>query len=83
MAVTPSKILSSVAVEVIVVPLMDNASVSNDPSISPFPEISNVAASSSPEAVILVAPLKAPPASVAVPSVTAVSYTHLTLPTKA
>ena len=42
--VTPSKMLSSVAVEVIVVPLIDNASVSNDPSISPFPEISNVAA---------------------------------------
>jgi len=59
-AVIPSTKFNSVAVEVTVVPFIDKASVSNVPSISASPEISNVAASNSPERVILVAPVIAP-----------------------
>ena len=43
-----------------VVPFIVIASASNVPSISASPEISNVAASSSPDKVILVAPVIAP-----------------------
>ena len=48
LAVPPSIKLISAAVDVTVVPFIDNASVSNVPSMSAFPLISNVAASNSP-----------------------------------
>ena len=56
-AVTPSKMLSSAAVDVTVVPFIDKASVSNVPSISAFPDISRVAASNSPVIVIFLPPV--------------------------
>jgi len=57
LAVTPSKMLSSAAVDVTVVPFIDKASVSSVPSMSAFPEISRVAASNSPEIVMFLPPL--------------------------
>ena len=51
-AVTPSKIFNSAAVEVTAVPSIDNASVSNVPSISTLPLTSSEPASNSPVNVI-------------------------------
>ena len=58
--VTPSSMFNSAAVDVIVVPFIDKASVSRVPSISASPDMSKVAASNSPDKVILVAPVIAP-----------------------
>ena len=55
--VTPSRIFNSAAVEFTVVPFIDNASVSNVPSISALLDISNVAATSSPVIVKFLTPV--------------------------
>ena len=57
LAVTPSSILSSAAVDVTVVPFIDKASVSSVPSTSTSPEMSRVAASSSPVMVMFLKPV--------------------------
>ena len=50
--VTPSNMFSSAAVEVTAVPFIDNASVSNVPSMSASPDTSKEPASSSPVRVM-------------------------------
>ena len=56
-AVRPSRMLSSAAVDVTAVPFIDNASVSKVPSTSTSPDISNVAASNSPVIVKFLIPV--------------------------
>ena len=51
LAVTPSNIFNSAAVELTVVPFIDSASVSSVPSTSTSPDISKLEASISPEAL--------------------------------
>ena len=55
--VTPSRMFNSAAVRVTAVLLIDKASVSNVPSISTLPDMSNEPASNSPERVKFLIPV--------------------------